>query len=240
MTGNDFNPRPLAGATFVVVNGVGSVVISIHAPLRGRLNGYDRLLYRITISIHAPLRGRLSRSLVRFSSCAFQSTPPCGGDPGDVKTFLDCPYFNPRPLAGATNFVGVAHHGLGISIHAPLRGRPRVPPFSTLKCGFQSTPPCGGDNNHVRRRLSHNISIHAPLRGRHQAALAAKALDIFQSTPPCGGDFWRGLSRVLCNLFQSTPPCGGDHNGRCGSAMGKISIHAPLRGRRHFATRHCW
>ena len=135
MTGNDFNPRPLAGATFVVVNGVGSVVISIHAPLRGRLNGYDRLLYRITISIHAPLRGRLSRSLVRFSSCAFQSTPPCGGDPGDVKTFLDCPYFNPRPLAGATNFVGVAHHGLGISIHAPLRGRPRVPPFSTLKCG---------------------------------------------------------------------------------------------------------
>ena len=54
----DFNPRPLAGATLVFVILPIPVLISIHAPLRGR-----HLLER-----------RAKRDAL------FQSTPPCGGD----------------------------------------------------------------------------------------------------------------------------------------------------------------
>ena len=32
-----------------------------------------------------------------------------------------------------------------ISIHAPLRGRRRIEIEIVAMCGFQSTPPCGGD-----------------------------------------------------------------------------------------------
>ena len=75
-----------------------------------------------------------------------------------------------------------------ISIHAPLRGRPRKPQRSWGCPRFQSTPPCGGDGRlppvypgrpdfnprplagatqapESPEALS-GISIHAPLRGR--------------------------------------------------------------------------
>ena len=56
----------------------------------------------------------------------FQSTPPCGGDLFDTNVKEDEPYFNPRPLAGATLVL--------VSV--------------ILATSFQSTPPCGGDNGY--------------------------------------------------------------------------------------------
>ena len=103
----DFNPRPLAGATF---RGGGSgepAYISIHAPLRGRR-----------------LDGHFFRPFVPF-----QSTPPCGGDMVAVLVSHQAGDFNPRPLAGATFGFVDKYTGLRISIHAPLRGRHAAPFF---------------------------------------------------------------------------------------------------------------
>ena len=77
------------------------------------------------ISIHAPLRGRQMIEPYGLYVAGFQSTPPCGGD-GPRITYpnpkLD---FNPRPLAGATERPQADAAATHISIHAPLRGRPR-------------------------------------------------------------------------------------------------------------------
>ncbi len=123
--------------------------------------------YRLRISIHAPLRGRLDADFLAVVAKSFQSTPPCGGDPltlvlpsgfltfqstppcgGDAWSCLNQSQqsdFNPRPLAGATG----AFRGVLVST------------------GFQSTPPCGGDGEWSHLHDGHSISIHAPLRGRH-------------------------------------------------------------------------
>ena len=57
----DFNPRPLAGATYSGPWCGLSRSISIHAPLRGRRRKLVRWAERLQISIHAPLRGRQVR-----------------------------------------------------------------------------------------------------------------------------------------------------------------------------------
>ena len=139
-----FQSTPPCGGDIGNVRRDFSRVISIHAPLRGRL-GHDTLITGFAkISIHAPLRGRLYErrgiptgndfnprplagatfdALLGGDDVQFQSTPPCGGDQGDAYAAL------------------VA----GISIHAPLRGRPDSITDIAQFVLFQSTPPCGGD-----------------------------------------------------------------------------------------------
>ena len=118
-----FNPRPLAGATWLYGYFLFKSIISIHAPLRGRRIGDKLKPGAIFISIHAPLRGRQKRTRLRIKRQRFQSTPPCGGD---CRPFL---FFHIGP----------------ISIHAPLRGRLGSVILAAFKSVFQSTPPCGGD-----------------------------------------------------------------------------------------------
>ena len=55
---------------------------------------------------------------------------------------------------------------IDISIHAPLRGRPKGVPREYDESEFQSTPPCGGDWFDSAVPIAEIISIHAPLRGR--------------------------------------------------------------------------
>ena len=99
------------------------IIISIHAPLRGRQQPPTADDKQAFISIHAPLRGRPLSSVTR-----------------PIIT-----YFNPRPLAGATGgFFALPEHII-ISIHAPLRGRQERGNVGRHQPGFQSTPPCGGD-----------------------------------------------------------------------------------------------
>ena len=74
---------------------------------------------------------------------------------------------------------------------------------------FQSTPPCGGDDNDSILNTILHISIHAPMRGRHMKAWKKNAGIGFQSTPPCGGDRYTWRDGIEC----------------------RISIHAPMRGR---------
>ena len=124
-----------------------TLMISIHAPLRGRLK---RCFFRdgaVVISIHAPLRGRPFSVVVGVRQPEFQSTPPCGGDiqaDGRKIVVLD---FNPRPLAGATS----VETGL---FWMPQHFNPRPLAGATMDTTgccivslFQSTPPCGGDSH---------------------------------------------------------------------------------------------
>ena len=97
----NFNPRPLAGATSYRSTISPKRRISIHAPLRGRpgrlspsqslahfnprpLAGATHIRRIIreedAISIHAPLRGRRLTCARKRRPRTFQSTPPCGGD----------------------------------------------------------------------------------------------------------------------------------------------------------------
>ena len=171
-----------------------------------------------------------------FASCisaavVFQSTPPCGGDRSPGSSTAPSADFNPRPHAGATVDKSVDNFPKGISIHAPMRGRPEQP-----------VPSCSWVL----------ISIHAPMRGRRIIDGSVHNARKFQSTPPCGGDYWllfkiysilnfnprphagaTVLSRKIFTVtsFQSTPPCGGDILGLPETAGEDISIHAPMRGR---------
>ena len=54
-----FNPRSLAGATFLALAAFKTTSISIHAPLRERRGILYLAPLIVTISIHAPLRERL-------------------------------------------------------------------------------------------------------------------------------------------------------------------------------------
>ncbi len=206
---DDFNPRPLAGATKHPFMRPAYLKISIHAPLRGRPR-ISRFLISSMISIHAPLRGRLSY-------------------PQSVET---ASYFNPRPLAGAT-----------------LKEKDKIEAAI-----FQSTPPCGGDVAFFDRQQVAIISIHAPLRGRHRHRDLFRCPGKFQSTPPCGGDHNNRKDcaeqsdfnpRPLAGAtiptlswerdtpyFNPRPLAGATKHPFMRPAYLKISIHAPLRGRR--------
>ena len=100
---------------------------------------------KMLISIHAPLRGRLAAVHDRELAEEFQSTPPCGGDHGIQILPQVRRNFNPRPLAGATGVDDPVTIYTRISIHAPLRGRRHVGINLVQLLPFQSTPPCGGD-----------------------------------------------------------------------------------------------
>ena len=165
----NFNPRPLAGATFLLPCASFPGHISIHAPLRGRPRSVGSLRSSSVYFNPRPLAGATVASMrYRVGVYVFQSTPPCGGDPGRrVMTPQQKPIsihaplrgrpftfvhqrntnhdFNPRPLAGATYYDDFTAHEHRISIHAPLRGRPNKTPVMID---------------------SVTISIHAPLRGR--------------------------------------------------------------------------
>ena len=141
---DDFNPRPLAGATSENLS-----LFMIFAYFNPR-----------------PLAGATPQLGGLHHSTQFQSTPPCGGDcsgifsPTDTKISIHAPLrgrlcavgqvfqhidFNPRPLAGATF------------------SRCTIPAAAWR---FQSTPPCGGDGPLRFPVFVCCISIHAPLRGR--------------------------------------------------------------------------
>ena len=230
-TPTDFNPRPLAGATGAATIGDEAHAISIHAPLRGRLNRHLR---------------------VRIVDI-FQSTPPCGGDPDWKWWTKDRRGFQSTPPCGGDVLTIINATEKPISIHAPLRGRPLLWLFGNVYVAFQSTPPCGGDYNIMAGGSRGDDFNPRPLAGATSILPDGLTRSQFQSTPPCGGDLPAHHGPyVFCDFnprplagatlpsvsasstieFQSTPPCGGDG---CSGAINRrpwISIHAPLRGRR--------
>ena len=207
----DFNPRPHAGATLISNKQTLPKVISIHAPMRGRL--YDMMDHRPRGAYFNPRphAGATTTSEITTRSSRFQSTPPCGGDTYTVAVIL----------------------GLCISIHAPMRGRPTWAVQKKLYLNdFNPRPHAGatdGSQSGARHYQHFNprphagatmlgyaaagaplISIHAPMRGRPIVLFVIRVIKKFQSTPPCGGDGNHPACAISSRIFQSTPPCGGD------------------------------
>ncbi len=206
-------------------------IISIHAPLRGRRMASFCRRSHASISIHAPLRGRRMwppsprrpknfnpRPLAGathspagsslFSS--FQSTPPCGGDAAALHL-----------LAGL----------FGISIHAPLRGRPAGCRRPSHWLDFNPRPLAGATCRSPRRLRCSICNFNPrPLAGatpfkwgwgfrpqdfnpRPLAGATADCPEIyrgnrFQSTPPCGGDLIRSLFLFVKSYFNPRPLAG--------------------------------
>ena len=181
----DFNPRPLAGATTGKVNKELFLIISIHAPIRGRRRCTDSRRESTDFNPR-PHTGATTLSFIFCTTRKFQSTPPYGGDrcdrPGD-------------PAAG-------------ISIHAPIRGRPDTGVMLVSENPFQSTPPYGGDRRLFVCPADFVISIHAPIRGR-QPVLEFLGPDTeFQSTPPYGGDTYLIMLHFRYPYFNPRPHTG--------------------------------
>ena len=121
---NNFNPRPLAGATSGRSSKGGAeeifqstppcggdhtvgkesdiLSISIHAPLRGRHSPDGDSCQYSGISIHAPLRGRLFLSIAETVFHKISIHAPLRGRRVQVFIWNALEDFNPRPLAGAT------------------------------------------------------------------------------------------------------------------------------------------
>ena len=78
-------------------------------------------------------------------------------------------YFNPRSLAGATDLYWPTFAFLGISIHAPSRERLHL--YQALKsCQHFNPRSLAGATDKLLIAVSKAaISIHAPLRERHQS-----------------------------------------------------------------------
>ena len=118
-----FNPRSLAGATSTTTSGTLIPALfqstlpcgSDHKP--AALRQHDK------ISIHAPLRERLDASYVCMEYKKISIHAPLRERPDFGSSGMFSNHFNPRSLAGATFYFGWPLVGQAISIHAPLRER---------------------------------------------------------------------------------------------------------------------
>ena len=141
-----------------------------------------------------------------------------------------------------------------ISIHAPLRGRPRLW-LPCARCFYFNPRPLAGATGRepatmklalisihapLRGRPAsgggfgdngEKISIHAPLRGRLPDRYEPYTAELFQSTPPCGGDISMLFPLPGSADFNPRPLAGATLPAEPESAENQISIHAPLRGR---------
>ncbi len=161
----------------------------------------------------------------------FRSTPPRRGDCGrDIRAYHR-PCFDPRPREGATRSDAGQRRALGVSIHAPAKGRQVTVKDVVGVLLFRSTPPRRGDAASAPSPAGRDcfdprpregatpqgrgrpglrpVSIHAPAKGRPSTALSIRPKERFRSTPPRRGD----------------PP-----RPRRASAW-SVSIHAPAKGR---------
>ena len=101
---------------------------------------------------------------------------------------------------------------LGISIHAPREGGDsHSSPGRVVHSLFQSTPPA---------------------RGATSTKKTPPKNDGFQSTPPARGATEKIIvTGPIASQFTPTPPArGATEETSRGSAVGKISIHAPREG----------
>ncbi len=162
-----FNPRPHAGGDFAQLVTTSALLQFQSTPPRGgrrsavcrssrlrRFNprphaggdtGLKVIGVKPMVSIHAPTRGATRAAVREAIEIRFQSTPPRGGRPQDLRESGGLRCFNPRPHAGGdesnNKFEQCARD---VSIHAPTRGATWAPEPKAPKAKFQSTPPRGG------------------------------------------------------------------------------------------------
>ena len=139
-----FNSRAREGRDDVVVEPLGCVLVSIHAPARGATNGREAKERYTQVSIHAPARGATLRDAQMETMRSFQFTRPRGA----------------RLRFGFNR----ANRGL-VSIHAPARGATATHGKTYGRRGFNSRAREGRDTARKLYYLFCGVSIHAPARG---------------------------------------------------------------------------
>ena len=156
-----FNPRPCEGATIGMTPLGAAAMVSIHAPVKGRLSRLHQhrpkmsfnprpcegatwinSLYPVAgaVSIHAPVKGRRWQRGQPLANARFNPRPCEGATARAGQICRRWRSFNPRPCEGATRVGWYAHQRYLVSIHAPVKGRRFH--FNQLEVGrlFQSTP----------------------------------------------------------------------------------------------------
>ena len=250
--------RPRGARRPVMLEWLGEVSVSIHAPARGATclslrRGYPTLCFNpraragrdvdlvaeavelLEVSIHAPARGATATLL---SQSSFLSS------------------FNPRARAGRDDRRdGQGDQTTPVSIHAPARGATNINGGNAVFYAFQSTRPRGArQGRSVPAAYGDGVSIHAPARGATGREIVAyRATACFNpraragrdkprprcaSTRRCfnpraraGRDLIGILILVVTHWFQSTRPRGArPARGRVPAGSRDVSIHAPARG----------
>ena len=158
-----FNPRPREGATGHIHDRFVHLLVSIHAPVKGRRRLSRGPPHAAPVSIHAPVKGRRFPCTGFLSVVCFNPRPREGATQPLHPAISARASFNPRPREGANSGPFVVFPLGMVSIHAPVKGRPHQP-----------TP---GDN-------TLKVSIHAPVKGRPFQIRLFELRIQFQSTPP--------------------------------------------------------
>ena len=116
--------------------------ISIHAPVKGATDDIPLWGLHRGISIHAPVKGAtVSPGLYLLTQGYFNPRSREGSDIYPRNTPGRFRHFNPRSREGSDLHRVVGAQGLGISIHAPVKGATSGP-YRCTGCGtFQSTLP---------------------------------------------------------------------------------------------------
>ena len=161
-----FNSRTCEGATSTGRNGLFSVPVSIHAPVKvrqaalflttasdsfnsrtceGATNADDFNIISPDVSIHAPVKVRHFRGGVFCPPESFNSRTCEGATKNNAKLFSSKGGFNSRTCEGATLMLFHCLPVAEVSIHAPVKVRPDA---------------SGAANVFIR------VSIHAPVKVR--------------------------------------------------------------------------
>ncbi len=119
-------------------------IISIHAPLRERPRAIGHIVLFLVFQSTLPYGSDKQKHYLFLPITKFQSTLPYGSDASML-------LFVPLPK---------------ISIHAPLRERPRQELLQILLCHFNPRSLTGATTFGIKPGIRVLISIHAPLRER--------------------------------------------------------------------------
>ena len=97
-----------------------------------------------------------------------------------------------------------------ISIHAPLRERPKYPKAPYKCCDFNPRSLAGATGFRHAAAAQAEISIHAPLRERPQRYHAFTKSFSISIHAPLRERLVKTAAKALTTRFQSTLPCGSD------------------------------
>ena len=188
---------------------------------------------RWDISIHAPLRGRLESYAAGQVWYNFNPRPLAGATLPIRRKSYDKLYFNPRPLAGATYFCRSGLVWAYISIHAPLRGRHKTYIGAGYQYDFNPRPLAGATSGPIKTSPGSPDFNPRPLAGATVGQRGVDAPDGISIHAPLRGRLVHRVNPLFVPLISIHAPLRGRPIKIASYSMQEaISIHAPLRGRR--------
>ncbi len=217
----------------------------------------DRRRGTVVVSIHAPVRGATGYLVKAAPELLFQSTRPCGARRlalGDLQVPVLFQSTRPcgarlmlfrRPAPGYSSFNPRARAGRdlrgrirwvprrGVSIHAPVRGATYAQRAGwPAQCGFNPRARAGRDEGRPLQRMQGLCFNPRARAGRDSLPCVTRPNAwLFQSTRPCGARRRRLPLQRRLKCFNPRARAGRDIVGAKRFTMIlMVSIHAPVRG----------